>query len=573
MEDKKEDKVNIEEVIGIETGADLVTGTEAEAIGNAKAEGGSKDATEVTNPAADSVMDDDIQYTFVVPRGEIYRDPADFERGGAVAPNDSYELDTADEDDGLGSGDMIPEPVIIEPEPVEDGPANIRFDDSKPAEDGPAELSGEGYKPVEDGPAELTLEDLEPAKTIVADHRRFTDSVNAALADAAEEDGNFFDSEDDFFDAYLAANPTGKTAYVEPPVYEATGLEDDDVDDIVYTFVVPKGEVYKEPDPEEERAAKEAAKAERAAKAAAARAAAGGTGAAAGNTEILAAETKVMERKGEDYGDKTRYGLPLDHPEMGELAKKQEARVLYKQKKKNRFRTRFYVIMTLLILGVFWLIISNSGLFTIDAIVVKGNSHYTAEEIINMGHASSGHNIIYKANIKETKEYLENNPYIKRAEVRRRLPSTLVIKVTERQERLAFKYDDDYLVMDEEGILLRKTRTKPMTTIVEGVVVSKIKLGEKIGIENEKRMDKVLALINTMIKSDLYYVKVNIKKEKNVKAYIYDTLIVDTDYDTLMANMENGRLHLVLENLFKEGIKRGTITFLEDGSASFQPTF
>ena len=127
--------------------------------------------------------------------------------------------------------------------------------------------------------------------------------------------------------------------------------------------------------------------------------------------------------------------------------------------------------------------------------------------------------------------------------------------------------------MDEEGILLRKTRTKPMTTIVEGVVVSKIKLGEKIGIENEKRMDKVLALINTMIKSDLYYVKVNIKKEKNVKAYIYDTLIVDTDYDTLMANMENGRLHLVLENLFKEGIKRGTITFLEDGSASFQPTF
>ena len=48
--------------------------------------------------------------------------------------------------------------------------------------------------------------------------------------------------------------------------------------------------------------------------------------------------------------------------------------------------------------------ISNSGLFTIDAIEVKGNSHYTAEEIINIGHATSGRNIIYKANIKETLE-------------------------------------------------------------------------------------------------------------------------------------------------------------------------
>ena len=498
-------------------------------------EEGIETGTEVkeTKPAADSVMDDDIQYTFVVPKGEIYRDPSDFESNKAA---ESDGLDDSDEADELDGGVITPEPVMVEPEPAEDEPE------------------------------ELSFEDPEPAKTIVADHRRFTDNVNAALADAAEEDdGNFFDSEDDFFEAYLAANPTGKTAYVEPPVYAPTGLEDDDVDDIVYTFVVPKGEVYKEPDPEEERAAKEAAKAERAAKAAA--------GSATGNTEILAAETKVMQRKGDDEGDKTRYGLPLDHPEMGELAKKQEARVLYKQRKKNRFRTRFYVLMTLLILSVFWLIISNSGLFTIDAIVVKGNSHYTAEEIINMGHASSGHNIIYKANIKETKEYLENNPYIKRAEVRRRLPSTLVIKVVERQERLAFKYDDDYLVMDEDGILLRKTRTKPMTTIVEGVVVSKIKLGERIGAEKEERMEKVLSLIKTMIKSDLYFVKVNIKKEKSVKAYVYDTLIVDTDYDTLMANMENGRLHLVLENLFKDGIKRGTITFLDDGSASFQPTF
>ena len=30
---------------------------------------------EDTTPAAENVVDDDIQYTFVVPKGEIYRDP------------------------------------------------------------------------------------------------------------------------------------------------------------------------------------------------------------------------------------------------------------------------------------------------------------------------------------------------------------------------------------------------------------------------------------------------------------------------------------------------------------------
>ena len=30
---------------------------------------------EETKPAADNVTDDDIQYTFVVPKGEVYREP------------------------------------------------------------------------------------------------------------------------------------------------------------------------------------------------------------------------------------------------------------------------------------------------------------------------------------------------------------------------------------------------------------------------------------------------------------------------------------------------------------------
>ena len=495
-------------------------------------------------PAAENVVDEDIQYTFVVPKGEIYRDP-DLEPSeiSVAGPSETGAAEPSDTDEPEFEG-AVPEPVIIEPEPAE----------VTGKEPEPGDAEADSVESAEPESAEADDEESEPAKTIVMDRRRFTEKVNDALADAAEADEeDFVESEDDFFDTYKAADPEGRPTLVEPPVYAATGLPDED-DFITYTFVVPKGEVYTEPDPEEERAEREAERFKQA---------------------VLSEETKVMERQhadGED-AEKTQYGLPADHAEMGELAKKQKARRLYKKRKKNRFITRFYVFLTILFFGIAWFLISNSGLFTIDAIVVQGNSHYTAEEIINMGHASPGRNIIYKANIKETKEFLENNPYIKHAEVRCRLPSTLVIRVTEREERLAFKYDDDYLVMDEDGILLKKSRNKPMTTIVQGIVVSKIKLGEKIGTDNGIRMNKVLDLIKMMMKSDLYFVSVDITSEKKVKAYVYDTLVVKTDYDTLMTNMENGRLHLVLEKLFGDGIERGTITFGEDGTASFIPTF
>lgn len=268
---------------------------------------------------------------------------------------------------------------------------------------------------------------------------------------------------------------------------------------------------------------------------------------------------------------RTRYGLPVDRPETKELAGRMEERRLYYRNKKRRFRIRFYAGVTSAALIITAAVLSVSGIFTVDSIEVKGNTHYSAEEIINMGHAVPGRNLIYQANKEEIKEYLEQNPYISTAAVSRKFPSTLVIKVTERTERLAFGYDDDYLIMDENGILLKKTRNEPKVTVVEGLVVNRIKLGEKIGTEEKRRFNSVLDIIRSMIKSDLYFVKLDVSDRKKVKAYVYDNLVVKTDYDTLLTNMENGKLHVVLEKIFAEGIERGTITFGEDGSASFQP--
>lgn len=265
------------------------------------------------------------------------------------------------------------------------------------------------------------------------------------------------------------------------------------------------------------------------------------------------------------------YGLPESHEELGELGERIAYRKAEKARKQKKFRTRFYVLSITLTVLIAGFILSLSGLFTVDSIEVQGNAHYSTEEIINMSHAVPGRNIIYHANKDEITSYLENNPYIKKAVVTRKLPSTLVITVTERSEKLAFKYDDDYLILDEDGILLKKTRNVPKVTLVEGNVVNRIKLGEVIGTEDDERLTDTLSLIKAASKADMYFVRVDMSTRRMVRAYIYDTLLVRTDYDTLMTNLNNGRLHLVVSRLFEDGIRRGTITFAEDGTASFMP--
>ena len=288
-------------------------------------------------------------------------------------------------------------------------------------------------------------------------------------------------------------------------------------------------------------------------------------------SDVAEAEESDADAETEEVPEEHRVDILSD--EDLAIAEKIRLRKLETAAKNRRHKRRLVTSVLLIIALITAFVLSFTSLFTVDLIEVKGNETFSAEEIISMGHASPGKNIIYHPDKEQIEENLELNPYIKSAKVSRKLPSTLVITVDERKQMMALKYDDDYLLLDREGILLQKSHSKPKLTLIEGNIITKIKLGEALGTKNEEMIDKSVKLIQMMEQSDLYYVKVDMSDLSNIKAYVYDTLIVKTDYDTLMKNMENGKLHKVLDKLFEDSIKRGTITFLDDETASFMPTF
>ena len=167
------------------------------------------------------------------------------------------------------------------------------------------------------------------------------------------------------------------------------------------------------------------------------------------------------------------------------IAEKIRLRKIETARKNRRHRLRLFSSVLLIIGLIAAFILSFTSLFTVDLIEVRGNENFSAEEIISMGHASPGKNIIYHPDKERIQENIELNPYIKSAKVSRKLPSTLVITVKERKQMMALKYDDDYLLLDREGILLQKSHSKPKLTLIEGNIITKIKLGEQLGTQNE----------------------------------------------------------------------------------------
>ena len=265
------------------------------------------------------------------------------------------------------------------------------------------------------------------------------------------------------------------------------------------------------------------------------------------------------------------YGLGPQDTDTDEIRARIMQRKQEALRKKQQARTRRKILLGVIVLGILLIVFSFSNFFTVDYIDVRGNSYFTADEIINMAHATPGNNLIYHPDKKNIVNYLEENPYIRKAKVSRHFPSTLVITVEERTQMGAIKYDKDYLIIDDEGMLLRRTKTTPKLTLIEGVIVRKMAVGETLGVKDAELLDQTLAILKKAREKDLYYVKLDMSN-MYILAYIYDSLVCKGTYKQLMTTMDNNRLHRVIDKLFDDNIKRGTITFSNEGYVSYLPT-
>lgn len=245
---------------------------------------------------------------------------------------------------------------------------------------------------------------------------------------------------------------------------------------------------------------------------------------------------------------------------------KQISRVRKKRRKKH-YLLRFLVFIAVCA-GIYYFL--QSDYFAVKTYSVKGNKYYTDSEILAMAKASPGRNIIFKPGIKEIRDNLLQDPYFEDVQVSRTLPSKMTITVMERSQTAAIPYGNIYLVIDSDGMILRKTDVPPELTLLSGLTISKMDVGELIEVEEKDTLSMTLRMVSAMYKGDIFFKKIDMSKVV-VKAYIYDTLIVKGTPAEIMNSIESKELQKVVSNLFKNSIVRGTIKMGGSEYMSFSP--
>jgi cell division protein FtsQ len=131
-------------------------------------------------------------------------------------------------------------------------------------------------------------------------------------------------------------------------------------------------------------------------------------------------------------------------------------------------------------------------------------------------------------------------------------------------------YGDSFVVIDSEGIVLRKTTVDPKVTILRGLNISGMTLGEPIKVDEEVLLRQCMEIITSMQENNMYFKSITIS-EGEAKAYVLDTLMVRGVPDNILTALENKDIQLVVQELFNKGIETGTIKVNGDNYVYFTP--
>lgn len=286
------------------------------------------------------------------------------------------------------------------------------------------------------------------------------------------------------------------------------------------------------------------------------------------------------ERKNEytgEYGrdkysyedDYLNYVRNLKDEELEEL-ESVEFRDVPRERKVRKKRHPFRIVLIVIIIAAALFGVMMSPLCNVKEIKVKGCSYYTEEQIIGMSRAKTGVNLFRSVSASDIKERLGGNAYFESVSVYKLMPGTLMIKVKERKQKSALVYGGNYVVLDDEGRVLRVAEEDPEVTLIQGFTIKKMNSGNIVEVEEENLFTNTMELLKIVEEGNLYFKRI-VVGGSSVSAFINNTFVVRANMSLLKSSIENGDLQKVIGKLYEEEIKHGTITISENNYMSFSP--
>lgn len=201
-----------------------------------------------------------------------------------------------------------------------------------------------------------------------------------------------------------------------------------------------------------------------------------------------------------------------------------------KRRKKRKFRKLFisaaaFVTAAVVVVFCIFYIIYDTDFFNISAIDVYGNKYYDKDYIIKNSGIKVGEKI-FKIDKSKVTENVEKEVYIKSARLVYELPDRVYIETTERKEKYQVFYNNEYIVIDKDGVVLNKYKEKSNLLTIESLTEVIYNIGDNIkfnGIDDINTIFNTLDYCTAELGSDVI-TKLTVAKNNSI--------ILNTEYGT-----------------------------------------
>ena len=161
-------------------------------------------------------------------------------------------------------------------------------------------------------------------------------------------------------------------------------------------------------------------------------------------------------------------------------------------------KIKLTIATLILLLAVFFIVVTQTTVFNVKRIIVSGNSEVSKDKIVLASGIVIGENI-FKLDTKNAKENLLLHPYIDAIEINRKLPDKINIKINERKEIACIKHMNSYVYMGSNKLVLDILKEKKDNKIplVLGVEIESPSIGSRVVYkkktkEESKKITKAL---------------------------------------------------------------------------------
>jgi cell division protein FtsQ len=218
------------------------------------------------------------------------------------------------------------------------------------------------------------------------------------------------------------------------------------------------------------------------------------------------------------------------------------------QKNKRIFKLK--ILLVIIVVIAIMIVIFSSSLFNLKNLEITNNNIVTSENIKSLAEIEDGINI-FRVNTKLVSEKIKKNSYIESVKIKRKLPDTIEIEVTERVRRYMLQVADSYIYINNQGYMLEVSTEKLDLPIITGFKtdLSNAKSGDRLDVEDLENMEMIIKIMETATNNDIgnLITKIDISDEKNYiielasenkKAYLGDCSNLNTRILTLKAIIE-----------------------------------